>query len=50
VARVKIVCWFRYLLLFTPFCLENVLVDCLNLYSIFFLLYLLVPLSSPFLL
>jgi hypothetical protein len=44
------VCWFRSLLLFTPFCLKNVLVGCLNLYSIVFLLSLLVPLSSPFLL
>jgi hypothetical protein len=49
-APVKIVCWFCSLLLFTPFCLKNVLVGCLNLCSIVFLLYLLVPLSSPFLL
>jgi hypothetical protein len=49
-APVKIVCWFRFLLLFTPFCLKNFLVGCLNLYSIVFFLYLLVRLSSTFLL
>jgi hypothetical protein len=42
--------WFRSLLLFTPFCLKNVLSGCLNIYYIVFLIYLLVPLSSPFLL
>jgi hypothetical protein len=36
--------------LFHSFLFEKVLVGCLNLYSFVFLLYLLVPLSSPFLL
>jgi hypothetical protein len=35
---------------FHSFLFEKVLVGCLNLYSIVFLLYLMVPLSSPFLL
>jgi hypothetical protein len=48
-APVKIICWLRSHLLFTPFCLENVLGGCLNLYSIVFLLYLLVPFSSTLL-